>query len=199
VEQKYDSNPIPQQGSQNEIDLKHLYNIIRRSLLRISLLTVLTAIFAAIFIAQLPAIYKATAVVRLQTESPSLTSVNGVLKNDYYQTQIEILRSDQITEKVIAQLKLRQHAYYIQPARTNLFIRGLNNLMRELNSQPDWLLLLQQQNRPPNAQAFNAQIKSAVSINPVKKRSLSILLTSIAPQNWPLSLPMPTPTYIYPA
>jgi succinoglycan biosynthesis transport protein ExoP len=198
VAQKYDSNAIPQQGSRNEINLKHLYNIIRRSLLRISLLTVLTALFAAIFIAQLPDTYKATAVVQLQadavplqTEQLSLTSVNDVLqnevniavnRNDYYQTQIEILRSDQLTEKVIAQLKLRQHPYYTQPAQANLFIRGLNNLMRELNSLPDWPLLIQlkqalhpyiqQPNIPPEAQAFNAQIKSAVNINPVEKTQL---------------------------
>lgn len=183
MEQKYDSRTIRQQGSQTEIDLKHLYNIIRRSLLRISLLTVLTAIFAALIIAQLPSVYKATAIVQLQgeegqlqtkqTSQISVTEVlqNGVNRNDDYQTQIEILRSDQLTENVINQLELRQHPYYTQPAQVNLF-----------KSLADWPSLIQlsqvlqsdnqQQNIPPDAQTFNAKIKSAVSIIPSNDKQL---------------------------
>ena len=161
----------------NEIDLKHLINIIRRTLPRIITITIIVAIVAVIVSVKLPPIYRATAVLKLQTEQALPVSIKGVLEHNinsknYFQTQIEILRSDLITGKVIHQLELMQHPYYTQPPQPSLLFQTAAWL-------PEWGLLQQfkQATTLPvkpklSLQPFTRQIKAAVSINPIKNTQL---------------------------
>jgi len=138
VEQKAEAHSGLQQGGQDEIDLSHLINIIRRAFLRICVITTLVAIIAALFIADLPPIYKASTVLQLQIQQTKPIAIQGVLQNDinnkdYFQTQIEILRSDLITEKVIQQLQLSQYPYYSQHKPRTQFAEILTNLKTRLS------------------------------------------------------------------
>jgi len=171
VEQKYETHNGFQQGGQDEIDLTHLFNIIRRSLLRICVLTTLIAIIAAIFITDLPPIYKASTVLQLQVQQTKPIAIQGVLQNDvnnkdYFQTQIEILRSDLITEKVITKLNLSQHPYYTQRKINSQLNRVINDIISVISpaklTEPAVI----------NPQVLIGQIKAAVNVSLIKNTQL---------------------------
>jgi len=171
VEQKYETHNGFQQGGQDEIDLTHLFNIIRRSLLRICVLTTLIAIIAAIFITDLPPIYKASTVLQLQVQQTKPIAIQGVLQNDvnnkdYFQTQIEILRSDLITEKVITKLNLSQHPYYTQRKINSQLNRVINDIINVISpaklTEPTVI----------NPQVLIGQIKAAVNVSLIKNTQL---------------------------
>lgn len=159
-----------QQGDQDEIDLTYLINIIRRSFLRTCIITTLVAIVAAIIISDLPPVYKASTVLQLQTQQTKPIAIQGVLQNDgnnkdYFQTQIEILRSDLISEKVIAKLKLSEHPYYTQS-------KPHSKLRVQFNAIMHRLLPPATQAKTINLQAFIAQIKSAMRVSAIKNTQL---------------------------
>jgi len=174
VEQKYGTHNGFPQGGQDEIDLTHLFNIIRRSFLRICVITTLVSIIAAIFIADLPPIYKASTVLQLQIQQAKPIAIQGLLQNDinskdYFQTQIEILRSDVITEKVITKLNLSQNAYYTQDkpnSKLSLIRDSIIHFISPTTKQT------QTQIKAINPQAFIGQIKSAVNISLIKNTQL---------------------------
>ncbi|MBL1417755.1 MAG: polysaccharide biosynthesis tyrosine autokinase [Moritella sp.] len=168
--QKFKTHSGLQQGGQDEIDLTHLVNIIRRSFLRICVLTTLVAIIAAMFISDLPPIYKASTVLQLQIQQAKPIAIQGVLQNDinnkdYFQTQIEILRSDLITEKVISKLTLFQHPFYTQHKPRNKFAEILHNLKNRLSPTTTSVQII-------DPQDFIGQIKSAVHISLIKNTPL---------------------------
>lgn len=172
MEQKYETHNGFQSGSQDEIDLTHLFNIIRRSFLRICVLTTIIAIIASIFISDLPPIYKSSTVLQLQVQQTKPIAIQGVLQNDinnkdYFQTQIEILRSDLITEKVIAKLNLSQHPYYTEYQPSSKLALQLNDLL-------NLILPTTGSNEPRviNLQRFISQIKSAVTVSLIKNTQL---------------------------
>lgn len=74
------------------LDLKRLLIIMRRSYIRISILTMIVAGITALYLSTQPPIYKATAILQI----PDI----------HLETQVEILRSDRITENVITALEL---------------------------------------------------------------------------------------------
>jgi len=170
VEQNNETHSGLQQGAQDEIDLTHLVNIISRAFLRISVITTLVAIIAAIFIADLPPIYKASTVLQLQIQQAKPIAIQGVLQNDinnkdYFQTQIEILRSDLITEKVINKLQLSQHLYYTQNKPLTKFAEIINNIKKTLSKDTASVSVI-------NPHTFIAQIKSAVQVRLIKNTPL---------------------------
>ena len=172
MEQKYDTHNGFPRGGQDEIDLTHLFNIIRRSFLRICVITTLVSIIAAIFIADLPPIYKASTVLQLQIQQAKPIAIQGLLQNDinnkdYFQTQIEILRSDVITEKVITKLNLSQHPYYTQDKPNNKLSLILDSIMHFISPTTKKVQI-----KAINPQAFIAQIKSAVNISLIKNTQL---------------------------
>lgn len=170
MEQKQETHSGLQQGAQDEIDLTHLINVISRAFLRICVITTLIAIIAAIFIADLPPIYKASTVLQLQIQQAKPIAIQGVLQNDinnkdYFQTQIEILRSDLITEKVINELNLSHYPYYTQNKPLSKFAEIVANIKNKLSPAATSVQVI-------NPQAFIAQIKSAVKIGLIKNTPL---------------------------
>ncbi len=170
VEQKYDTHNRFPQGGQDEIDLTHLFNIIRRSFLRICVITTIISIIAAFFISDLPPIYKASTVLQLQIQQAKPIAIQGLLQNDinnkdYFQTQIEILHSDVITEKVITKLNLSQHSYYTQNKPNSKLSLILDNIIHFISPT-------KKQAKVINPQAFIGQIKSAVNISLIKNTQL---------------------------
>lgn len=172
MEQTYKAHSGLQQEAQDEIDLTHLINIIRRSFLRICVLTTLIAIVAAIFISDLPPIYKASTVLQLQVQQTKPIAIQGVLQNDintkdYFQTQIEILRSNLITEKVIATLNLSQHPYYTEDKPTSQLKQKLNELLHFISPKKNSDLA-----PVIDSQHFINQIKSAAKVTLIKNTQL---------------------------
>jgi len=175
VEQKYDTHSGFPQGGQDEIDLTHLFNIMRRSFLRICIITTIVSVIAAIFISDLPPIYKASTVLQLQIQQAKPIAIQGLLQNDinnkdYFQTQIEILRSDVITEKVITKLNLSQHPAYTKDKPNSKLSLILDNIIHFVSPATKQVQI--KPIKPINPHAFIGQIKSAMNVSLIKNTQL---------------------------
>ncbi|SGY96906.1 GumC family protein [Moritella viscosa] len=175
MEQKYDTHSGFPQGGQDEIDLTHLFNIIRRSFLRICIITTIVSVIAAIFISDLPPIYKASTVLQLQTHQAKPIAIQGLLQNDInskddFQTQVEILRSDVITEKVITKLNLSQHPAYTRDKPNSKLSLILDNIIHFVSPATKQVQI--KPINPINPHAFIGQIKSAMNVSLIKNTQL---------------------------
>ena len=102
-----------------EIHLRDYLNVIlkRKSIVLLFLISVVTV--TIILSLMMTPLYRATAVVKIETESPNVLSFKGVQIDtpgaDYYQTQFEILKSRNMAERVIRNLSLDKNKDFLLP------------------------------------------------------------------------------------
>ncbi|MEW6053638.1 MAG: polysaccharide biosynthesis tyrosine autokinase [Nitrospirota bacterium] len=109
-----------QNKDKEEFHLRDYLNIIlkRKSMVLIFLVSVIviTLIFSLL---KIP-FYRATAVLKIESETPRVLSFQGVqidaLGANYYQTQYEILKSRSLAGRVIANLELQKNENFLPPA-----------------------------------------------------------------------------------
>ncbi len=155
----FDRNPNP-------LDLKRLIIIMRRSYLRISVLTLIVAGITAFYLYTRPPIYRATAVLQV----PKI----------HLQTQVEILRADRITENVITELKLSAvsdaPAHSSSEQRISLTDIGqqlnhwFSTLYNYLSEQLQIISLGTRSDRPQNSQAENSAARHQEYVTEFKSR-----------------------------
>ena len=123
-----------------EIHLRDYLNVIlkRKSIVLLFLISVVT-ITLILSLIMIP-LYRATAVVKIETESPNVLSFKGVQIDttgvDYYQTQFEILKSRNIAERVIRNLSLDKNKDFLLPRDMLSKIRSFiyNNTIGDISS-----------------------------------------------------------------
>ncbi|NLS14386.1 polysaccharide biosynthesis tyrosine autokinase [Vibrio sp. SM6] len=96
----------------DEIDLGKLFQILRKRIWVIFLFTLLCAALATLFVKSIPPGYTASATLLLDSQQNNTVSIEDVVgvdnsKKEYFLTQLEILKSNQLAERVIAQLRLK--------------------------------------------------------------------------------------------
>jgi polysaccharide biosynthesis transport protein len=101
-------------NNEQMIDLSHYTNLLRKNWLSIILFSILVTFIAVLMVLQIAPKYTAHATLLIEEKEKKAVSFENVvgldaLKNEYYQTQYEILRSNQIAEKVIKQLGLNNN------------------------------------------------------------------------------------------
>jgi capsular exopolysaccharide synthesis family protein len=108
---------------EEEVHLRDYLNVIlkRRSIVLIFLVSVVITTLILTFM-MIP-LYKSTAVVKIESESPNVLAfkdVQGINSGpDYYQTQYEILKSQSLAERVIRNLGLDKNKDFV-PAKSIL-------------------------------------------------------------------------------
>jgi len=123
-----------------EIHFRDYLNVIlkRKSIVLLFLISVVT-ITIILSLIMIP-LYRATAVVKIETESPNVLSFKGVQIDttgvDYYQTQFEILKSRNIAERVIRNLSLDKNKDFLLPRDMLSKIRSFiyNNTIGDISS-----------------------------------------------------------------
>jgi capsular exopolysaccharide synthesis family protein len=102
-----------------EIHLRDYLNVIlkRKSIVLLFLISVVT--ITIILSLMMTPLYRATAVVKIETASPNVLSFKAVQIDtpgvDYYQTQFEILKSRNMAERVIRNLSLDKNKDFLLP------------------------------------------------------------------------------------
>ncbi len=101
------------QGAGDEIDLSKLFRILWKRAWSIILFTGLCGALAMLFVRTIAPTYTASATLLLDSQQTNTVSIEDVVgvdntKKEYFLTQIEILKSNQLAERVIAQLRLEQ-------------------------------------------------------------------------------------------
>ncbi|HET9470738.1 MAG TPA: Wzz/FepE/Etk N-terminal domain-containing protein, partial [Usitatibacter sp.] len=80
-------------------------------------LTILVAVLAALVVSTMRPEYRGTATLLIEQGKSKIVSIEevysqGLIQREYYQTQVEILKSDELARKVVQKLNLASHPDY---------------------------------------------------------------------------------------
>ncbi|MFK5894212.1 MAG: polysaccharide biosynthesis tyrosine autokinase [Pseudomonadota bacterium] len=122
-------------------DHKGYFIAIRRHLFGIVLFTVLLSALAAYLLQFIPDVYKADVSIFIETKESNVVSIEGMYQidmseNEYFNTQISILKSRSLAEQVFQQLQLIDHPFFeIKESKKKLFLNKLQASLPEYFKQ----------------------------------------------------------------
>lgn len=101
-------------GGADTLDIVEYWRAISKRRWSILGLTILVAILTALVVSSLRPLYRSTATLLIEHGKAKIVSIEevysqGMVQNEYYQTQVEILKSDELVRKVAQKLKLATH------------------------------------------------------------------------------------------
>jgi capsular exopolysaccharide synthesis family protein len=107
-------DPSLQQRQEDTLDLVEYWRAISKRRWSILGLTILVAILAMLIVSNMRPIYRATTTLLIEQGKSKIVSIEevysqGLIQREYYQTQIEILKSEELARKVVKKLKLYAH------------------------------------------------------------------------------------------
>ncbi len=169
------SNQAESQKADNleddEIDLLKYWQVINHHKWGILGLSFVIVLITALVVFSMQPVYRATATLLIESQEANVVSIEEVYGLDtrnagYYATQFEILKSRELSEKVIRQLNLISHPEFDpeqQPSRFNFDWRS-------------WLPIPQEEKKPLSEEdrwfsLVNA-FQSRLTISPVRKTQL---------------------------
>ncbi|KGJ94206.1 GumC family protein [Thalassotalea sp. ND16A] len=164
----------------DEIDLAQLLRVILRRKWQIILLSTVVALFASVYAYSITPIYTASATFYLEADNAKLMSLEDVYsqevgQQEYYYTQLEIIRSQPIAEKVVKNLDLANHPFF-RITKQEL----LTTTPEYLSLTDDELTALTQQYQYESALGY---VYGGIDANPIKDTQLVILsFTSPEPE-----------------
>ncbi|MCG7498513.1 polysaccharide biosynthesis tyrosine autokinase [Vibrio sp. Of7-15] len=105
------STPDELRNNEITIDFSKYLNNIKKNWLKISLFTLLCTIIATLTVLSITPSYRATATLLIESEQKKAVSIEEIVgidssKKEYYSTQYEILKSNNVAKKVINELDL---------------------------------------------------------------------------------------------
>lgn len=106
--------PIQQDGEAGARDLLDYWRAISKRRWSILGLTVLVAILTTLVVSAMRPLYRGAATILIEQGKSKVVSIEevytqGATQREYYQTQVEILRSEDLARKVVGKLKLTTH------------------------------------------------------------------------------------------
>lgn len=108
-----------QDDADDVIDLSHYFSIVNRNKWRILGLAFVITMLAALIALSMTPYYKATSSLLIESEETNVVSIEQVYgldasKQEYFETQYEILKSRHIAEKVVDKLNLTNHPVFVE-------------------------------------------------------------------------------------
>jgi succinoglycan biosynthesis transport protein ExoP len=99
------------------LDIVEYWRAISKRRWSILALTVLVGILATLVVSNMRPLYRATATLLIEQGKSKIVSIEevysqGLIQREYYQTQVEILKSEELARKVVQKLKLTKHPDY---------------------------------------------------------------------------------------
>ena len=106
--------PSLQPKPEETIDLIEYWRAISKRRWSILGLTVLVSILAFLVVSNMRPIYRGTATLLIEQGKNKVVSIEevysqGMIQREYYQTQVEILKSEELARKVVRKLQLASH------------------------------------------------------------------------------------------
>ncbi|MCG9231587.1 polysaccharide biosynthesis tyrosine autokinase [Vibrio diabolicus] len=170
----------PNNLQMNKVELirfGHHFKAIKKNWLSIAAFTLLFSLTCTCYIYSKASIYQATATLLIQEEQKSALSIEEVYgvdttKKEYFQTQIAILKSNHIADKVIRELNLTQLPEFTRSG-------GLNQKIDQIKSIPFVQDLLNVAPSPKETAQFSESyyqalqaFRSKLDIEPVRNTQL---------------------------
>ncbi|WP_185968055.1 GumC family protein [Thalassotalea sp. PS06] len=156
----------------DEIDLSKLFRIIwRHKLVILSFSAIVTMITAMVMSSKTP-VYSASASLLLEAEQKRVLQLDDVYGEstsvqEYYYSQLEIIRSRRVAEKVVDDLNLAAHPFF---NRANHQSPGLLQTLRDIvNPQPPAPVLSEQEKAILKREAVIGYVWGGMSASPISK------------------------------
>jgi len=126
-------SPVPPNfqipSEEEQIDLRKYYRIIRKRLWYIILVVVVVMSGVTFYTLKLPKIYRATATIQIETKAPQilgrqveeiseLGTGSYYSNKEYYQTQYKVIKSRDVSSRVVKKLKLDSDQEFLYPIET---------------------------------------------------------------------------------
>jgi polysaccharide biosynthesis transport protein len=150
----------------DEVDLRYYLNVLikHRRLLIFVFLTVV--IIGAYFSFTATPLYKASSILKIEPQNPSVTGVGELLRlesggpsYDYYRTQFKLLESDALAAKVITELKLESNKLFTSAHVTTS--NPVNRVKSWIFGKLNFLVSLISVKKPKTAQEESTSIDVA--------------------------------------
>ncbi len=175
-------------SSDDIIEFGHYIKLIKKNIISILLFSILITGLSVLVVLSLSPKFTATAVLLIEAQQKKAVSIEEVVgidasQKEYYQTQFEILKSNQIAEKVIQELNLDQ----LEEFNSALQVER-KGLLEVIQSYPVLSTLLNtNENIEPSQESIRQNVLSAFKENlvifPVRKTQLvKIKFTSEDPE-----------------
>jgi polysaccharide biosynthesis transport protein len=108
---------LPAAGGSDTLDIVEYWRAISKRRWSILGLTVVVAVLAALIVSAMRPVYRAATTLLIEQGKSKVVSIEevysqGIIQREYYQTQVEILKSDELARKVVRKLKLTTHPEY---------------------------------------------------------------------------------------
>ncbi|MCP3688002.1 MAG: polysaccharide biosynthesis tyrosine autokinase [Gammaproteobacteria bacterium] len=112
---------ILQNPLEEVIDLREYWSVIKRHRVSITLICFITVILATLVAFSMEPVYKSAATLLIETEGRKVVSIEevytgGQQSREYLNTQFEVIKSQALARKVINQLDLLSHPYFLPEA-----------------------------------------------------------------------------------
>ncbi len=166
------------------LDLGYYIHLIKTRWLPIVTFAVLCSAIAILVVLSITPVYKATATLLIDSSTKKAVSIEEVVGFDtstkeYYQTQLEILKSNQVAQRVIDKLELA-HSEEFNSALKHSEPGIVSQLKLALKSLPVLKAYMSETDKEPTAEEVEEQInrkvlkafKAKLSISPVRKTQL---------------------------
>ncbi|MCG9580612.1 polysaccharide biosynthesis tyrosine autokinase [Vibrio tubiashii] len=166
------------------LDLGYYVHLIKTRWLPIVTFAVLCSAIAILVVLSITPVYKATATLLIDSSTKKAVSIEEVVGFDtstkeYYQTQLEILKSNQVAQRVIDKLELA-HFEEFNSALKRSEPGIVSQLKLALKSLPVLKAYMSETAKEPTAEEVEEQInrkvlkafKAKLSISPVRKTQL---------------------------
>jgi polysaccharide biosynthesis transport protein len=172
------------------VDLSHYFTLLKKHWLSILTFVILVTGLAVLVALSLTPVYTATATLMIEAQEKKAISIQEVVgidsnQKEYYQTQFEILKSNQISERVIKQLGL-DNLEEFNPSLVNK-----SSLLDSIEAMPLISSLLKSQKKERSEEQIQESIRQTVlnvfqkklAIEPVSNTQLvKIRFTSADPK-----------------
>src|SRR5947209_1461382 len=107
----------PPSGGGDALDIVEYWRAIAKRRWSILGLTVIVAVLTMLVVSSMRPLYRATTTLLIEQGKSKVVSIEevysqGMIQREYYQTQVEILKSDDLARKVAQKLQLTRHPDY---------------------------------------------------------------------------------------
>ncbi len=148
-------------GSQEIIDISHYVRLLKQSWFKITLFSAMVTAVAVLVVLQITPQYTATATLLIEAQEKKAVSIQEVVgidstQKEYYQTQFEILKSNQIAEKVINKLHLDKLVEFNSSLNTE------PTIIDEIKSIPLVASILKEEDDQRTAEEIEESIRQSV-------------------------------------
>src|SRR5207248_2797949 len=117
LQERLELQPAPIGVQEDKIDLVDYWRAISKRRWSLLGLTILVGILATLIVSNMRPQYRAFATLLIEQGKSKVVSIEevysqGMIQREYYQTQVEILKSEDLARKVVQKLKLTTHPDY---------------------------------------------------------------------------------------